>query len=105
MAKEKEEPEALPPNTTEEQNTVTAGQRRINFIWEITQAIIALVVVVGNVWVAVYQALSPIVSSAHPDILSNALFLVIGFYFSRTNHQSIGGVGYKENMNDPYQGR
>jgi len=29
-------------------------------------------------------------------LLSNAFFLVIGFYFGRTNHQRIGGIGTHE---------
>lgn len=94
----------LAPNTTEQEDITTAGQRRINVIWEVTQSVIALVIVLGNVAVAVYQGLIGH-TTEFPSILSNSLFLVIGFYFSRTNHQAIGGVGRKVNENDTYSGR
>lgn len=35
-------PPHVAPTTTNEQNITTAGQRRINLIWEFTQAIIAV---------------------------------------------------------------
>lgn len=77
----------LPPDTTEQADLVVAGQRRINIIWEVTQAIIA-VGVTGSI---VYCAIAAKMSAE----LSNAFFLVIGFYFSRTNHVNIGGIGPK----------
>lgn len=94
----------LAPTTTEQEDITTAGQRRINVIWEVTQAVIALVIVIGNVVVAVYGGLMG-TAAEFPSILSNSLFLVIGFYFSRTNHQAIGGMGRKGNDNQVYQGR
>ena len=30
-----------------------------------------------------------------PEGLTNAMFLIVGFYFSRTNHAAIGGIGNK----------
>jgi hypothetical protein len=81
---------------------VTHGQRKINLIWEYTQAIIALLVVVSNLLVGVQVGLSGGKSEV-PPMLSNALFLVVGFYFSRTNHAAIGGVGKKPT--DEYRGR
>lgn len=63
----------------------TQSQRRINLIWEVTQACIALVVVGANVLAAFYL-------TAQNQMLANAFFLVIGFYFGRTNHQRVGGV-------------
>lgn len=92
-----------PPTTTVEQDTNTASQRRINLIWEITQAAVALLVVLACMIVGVYQGLAGDEAGEFPTILSSALFLVIGFYFSRTNHQSIGGIGPKPTQ--PYQGR
>lgn len=94
----------MAPTTTEQEDMTTAGQRRINAIWEITQSVIALVLVLGNVIVAVYGGLRG-TTADFPSILSNSLFLVIGFYFSRTNHQAIGGVGRKTNENQSYEGR
>lgn len=76
--------EAQPATTTLEQDKFTASQRKINLIWEVTQALIAVSVVMSNVLAVFYL---PIEST----ILSNAFFLVIGFYFGRTNHLRTGG--------------
>lgn len=77
----------IPPTTTEEQDTVTAGQRKINIIWEVTQAFIALTVTMALIYVSIKKIDS--------EELKNAFFLIIGFYFSRTNHTNIGGTGRK----------
>lgn len=69
---------------------VTAGQRRINLIWESTQAGIALSTTLTTLVVASLMAGRG--DPAALSLLSNAFFLVIGFYFSRTNHQKTGGV-------------
>jgi len=94
---------SLAPTTTSQQDLVTAGQRKINLIWEWTQAIISILVVLSNMIVAVYDGLYQN-GVAFPTILSSALFLVVGFYFSRTNHAAIGGVGDKPVL-QPYEGR
>jgi regulator of protease activity HflC (stomatin/prohibitin superfamily) len=83
----------------------TAGQRRVNLIWEVTQAVIAMLVVGITLTVAALaaregmrgtsqQAISTLNSAI--TMLSNSLFLVIGFYFGRTNHQRVGGVGQND---------
>ncbi len=80
------------------------GQRRINLIWETTQAIIALAVVAANLAVGVHVGFSPTGTKMEiPPMLTNSLFLVIGFYFSRTNHAAVGGVGPK--LQSEYEGR
>lgn len=79
----------MPPNTTEEQQTVTAGQRRINLIWEMTQAIIAIMITTS----IIYNSTKGVES----DVLTNAFFLIVSMYFVRTNHLMIGGVGVKPN--------
>lgn len=96
---------SVAPKTTEEQDRVTYGQRRINIIWEVTQAVIALAVVGTAMFASAEIALivtrpaadlndkGMAVSNLAFVLLSNAVFLVIGFYFGRTNHQRIGGVG------------
>lgn len=89
----------LIPTTTEQEDVVTAGQRRVNLIWEYTQAFIAIIVVLANMIAAVYNVFMNRAVDV-PMILSSSLFLIIGFYFSRTNHTKIGGVGPK-----PYEGR
>ena len=70
----------------------TAGQRRINIIWEVTQACIAIFVTVSTLYVAAKLTLGDKASEASFLLLSNAFFLVIGFYFGRTNRQKVGGV-------------
>lgn len=85
----------MPPTTTLAEDETTAGQRRINLVWELTQAIVALIITVSIVYCAIVKVTSP--------ELTNAFFLIIGFYFSRTNHQAIGGIGSKPNQT--YEGR
>jgi hypothetical protein len=88
----------------EERARITQGQRRINVIWEYTQAAIALCVVLGNLIVGVHLGLfHDGANTMTPPVLSNSLFLVVGFYFGRTNHASVGGIGRKEK--DVYRGR
>ena len=85
----------VPPTTTAQQDLTVAGQRRINLIWEVTQAVVAVSVTLANVYAALV--------SIENMTLTAAFFLVIGFYFSRTNHAAIGGVGYKPSQQ--YEGR
>lgn len=73
-----------------EEYLVAAGQRRINMIWECTQATIAVSITLARIIVSIWPA-----EHASPEALSNAFFLIVGFYFSRTNHSNIGGVGKK----------
>lgn len=95
--------ENVPPITTAEQDRKTLGQRRINVIWEITQALIAATVVMTAMAVSAYLSLM-VVDSQVTDrqaslaataflFVSNVASLVIGFYFGRTNHQRTGGIG------------
>lgn len=87
MAKAVREHRPLAPTTTVQEDIVTAGQRTINKIWEFTQALVALLVTA----VFLYCEVKKINSEA----VKMAFTLVIGFYFSRTNHQAIGGHGKK----------
>jgi len=96
--------QSVPPTTTTQQDLVVAGQRRINLIWEFTQAIIAVVVVMANMIAALFNVFTGKPVDV-PMILSSSLFLIIGFYFSRTNHQAIGGTGEKVNEKQNYEGR
>lgn len=92
------------PMTTTQEDLVVAGQRRVNLIWEYTQAIIAITVVVANMIAALFNVFHGR-SIDVPMILSSSLFLIIGFYFARTNHQNIGGIGPKANQIQEYKGR
>ena len=87
--------DSLTPTTTIQEDMTVAGQRRINLIWEITQAIIAITISFAAIYIAIFTIES--------QLLANAFFLIVGFYFSRTNHASIGGTGAKPTQ--PYQGR
>jgi len=95
---------SMPATTTYQQDLTMAGQRRVNLIWEYTQATIAGMVVLANMVVGVYDGV--VVADHRPEfpvILSSSLFLIVGFYFSRTNHAAIGGVGMKPQ--EQYVGR
>ena len=80
----------LPPTTTLEQNLRSAGQRNINRIWEFTQASIAVLVTVSVMYAVVFREQ---MKESALIFLTNALMVVIGFYFGRTNHQRTGGIG------------
>ena len=86
---------SLPATTTSEEDIVTTSQRKINLIWERTQSLIALGVAGAYIYVQTSGLASP--------GLDAAFFLIIGFYFSRTNHAAIGGVGQKPSPT--YMGR
>lgn len=94
---------AMPPTTTTQEDLTTAGQRRINLIWEYTQAFIAITVVLSNLIVGAVFGIKRIPAGEFPFVLSSSLFLIIGFYFSRTNHAAIGGTGEKPVQK--YEGR
>lgn len=85
-------PAVAPPTTSAESDRHTAGQRRVNIIWEITQAFVAVAVTISTLWVSANLALKEQGQTAAFLLLSNAFFLVVGFYFGRTNHQKVGGV-------------
>jgi len=86
--------EPLPATTTVQEDLTTAGQRRVNLIWEFTQSAIAVSVVVTSMVIFVIQTLSH-EKQEFPATLSNMAFAVLAFYLARTNHQAIGGIGHK----------
>ena len=104
--------EPLAPNTTAQQDMVKAGQRRINLIWEQTQSQIAKVAVftglgINIVVIACLLAFNREIDKAIVTIILACLGtmntttgIIIGFYFSRTNHSAIGGVGIKDQASD-----
>jgi hypothetical protein len=79
------------PTTTAEEEKHSLGQRRVNLIWEYTQAFIAISVVVTLLVAIAISVLrgDPINAMA---IAEKMAILIIGFYFGRTNHQRVGGV-------------
>lgn len=62
----------------------SAGQRQINRVWELTQSFIAVIVTGSTLYVTSSLAIQK--ESGSLALLSNAFFLIIGFYFGRTNH-------------------
>jgi hypothetical protein len=92
----------LPSTTTAEQDRDTAGeratsvaadreigrksggQRRINLIWEVTQALIAVGVTAAMIWAELHNQPA--------DNLSRAFTLIIAIYFVRMNHTKVGGI-------------
>jgi hypothetical protein len=93
---------SLPPTTTHQEDITTAGQRKVNLIWEYTQALIAISVVLSTMGTAVFMEISGKMDQI-PTIFSFAFGTIVGFYFSRTNHQAIGGIGPKPDQK--YEGR
>lgn len=87
---------SLPPDTTAEEDITTAGQRRVNLIWEGTQATIAILITGAMI----YSEIKNLDSVA----IRMGFSLIVGFYFSRTNHQAIGGIG-KKPPSQKYLGR
>lgn len=112
----KGEGDTLAPTTTEQDDLVTQAQRDINKIWEVTQSRIAVIVVGGGI--AVNALLVMIVALFGIEITVTRLSIiticlqfinltvgvVIGFYFSRINHNQRGGVG-KQPDAAAYMGR
>ena len=86
---------SVAPKTTEQEDITTAGQRKVNLIWEYNQAAISMAITLATIYCAVTKIMN--------SELTNAFFLVVGFYFSRTNHAAIGGIGNKPT--EKYEGR
>jgi hypothetical protein len=97
---------SLPARTTFQEDLTTAGQRKVNLIWEYTQACIAVMVVITTMVAGIYSMFRPTVTVGAglnviqvpmqiPTIIGVAFGMVTGFYFSRTNHAAIGGIGPK----------
>lgn len=88
--------EPLTPTTTTEEDHHRVDQHLINAAWKSTQRLIALSVT----WVSLGMAAWLSILGATESVQTAALVfvfgvanLVIGFYFGRTNHQRIGGIG------------
>lgn len=83
---------AKPATTTSEQDRQTHGQRRINLLWETTQAVVAVSVTVTTLGVCAFLVTRDPGSDGAFLLLGNAFVLVIAMYFNRTNHTKTGGV-------------
>lgn len=104
---------SMPATTTAQEDITTAGQRRINLIWEYSQAIIALLVVLfamllnGTITIMLIAKGKDLTAAQTIGLSFVNLIcgMVISFYFSRTNHAAIGGVGIKPTDYQKYVGR
>jgi hypothetical protein len=74
----------LPATTTFEQNLMTAGQRRINLTWELTQAVVTILITCAAIYCAITEKKS--------EVLNFAFIAIISTYYARTNHTKVGGV-------------
>lgn len=83
--------DVIPSTTTSEQDRKTAGQRRINFTWEATQAAIAITVTITTLYVCARLIVRPEGNEGAFLLLSNVFFLIVGTYFQRTNHTKSSG--------------
>ena len=92
----------IAPKTTTQEDLTTAGQRRINLIWEYTQAVIAIIVVAATMVSGCYVVFAHSTDQI-PNIIAAAFGIVVGSYFQRTNHTNVGGVGDKPMQK--YEGR
>lgn len=70
----------------EEEETIvrTQGQRKINLIWEITQAALTVLITAAIIWTEA--------NNIDSEIMKYAFVAVITTYYNRTNHTRIGGV-------------
>lgn len=75
----------LASKTTVEEDLKTSGQRKINLIWEGTQAAIAVFITAAVVYAELRGQSS--------TILGNAFTLIVAIYFVRMNHIKTGGIG------------
>lgn len=97
MSDESQPYQYVAPTVTElEAQLKTAGQRHISEIWEYTQAFVAIAVTLATLGVSACLALRDEKQVAAFMLLSSAFFLVVGFYFGRTNHTRVGGIGVVE---------
>ena len=103
MSNANEHQPPLAPDTTHQQDLTTEGQRAINLIWETTQSRIAVGVVVFTLGldaavIVISLVLVREISATMVGVLGFVHMVcgvVISFYFSRTNHAAIGGIGPK----------
>jgi hypothetical protein len=80
--------ESMPATTTAQEDKVTAGQRRINVIWEVTQAVVTILITGAAIYCAMFKI--------DADVLNFAFVAVISTYYARTNHTKTGGVGVNQ---------
>lgn len=91
------EAEILSSQSSREETALTKiGQRRINFLWEATQAILAIMVPGACLSACLFVIVSP---SAEKELkvaafvaITASMSSITASYFQRTNHTRVGGV-------------
>lgn len=68
----------------EVEEIIDTRKRKLNLIWETTQALIALMITLAVVTLALQKI--------EAREIIDAFFVIVGFYFSRTNSAVVGGV-------------
>lgn len=100
--------ENVASKTTAEQDLKSAGQRLINLTWEDTQKKIALYAVYLTMLISGAVVISGMfipeidktLTVAAFTFLSSTTSLIVGFYFSRTNHARIGDEQSRNQLDD-----
>lgn len=69
-----------------------AGQRWTNRFWEMVQGALAIMVCLTAMATVVLLTWRKEYDRAL-GLLTPTLFTILGFYFARTNHQKVGGIG------------
>lgn len=75
---------AKPATTTSEQDRQTRGQRRINVVWESTQAFTTVTVIMALIFAELH--------AIEATTLKNLALMIAATYYTRTNHTKVGGV-------------
>lgn len=98
--------QTLAPTTTEAQDKVTQGQRRINLIWGSVQGLIAVIITGATVTVLAMTAVSTReITTGQLTVISHLVVmttLILSFYFAR-NDSASKGSGAKPT--EPHEGR
>jgi len=71
----------LPTQRGEARKKAATRKNSINMLWEGTQAFLAITLTIACVYATIRSGNKP-----ESETLKNALFVVLGFYFGRTNH-------------------
>lgn len=74
--------------TIAEQSKRSAGQRRVNLTWELTQSFMAVALTMAEIYCAIHDI--------NAKALDVAFGAIVTMYFIRTNHHKTGGVGGDE---------
>lgn len=78
----------VPVRRTAEESEIadkSAGQRRVNILWEVNQALLAFLVTMAEIYCTIYKIES--------KTLDAGFAMILTAYFLRTNHTKIGGIG------------